>query len=277
MNLAALDRPRAPFGTRTVEVAERSAAGAYESLTLVDTTGPRPRAGQFYMLRSAGRWGGGEDGRPFLSRALSFARVLEVSGGVSLEFFFEVVGPGTERLAELSTGDAAVIAGPFGNGFALDDTRDAVLVAGGIGLAPIVALADEFGDGPRAAKVIAGMRTAEHAAAIDHFGLVCGLATDDGSVGKHGYVTELLEDELATGGDAVVHACGPAPMLEAVRAICTERSVLAQLAMEAPMACGFGACHGCVVETNAGYLRLCVDGPVVDASKLTSALAPEGG
>jgi NAD(P)H-flavin reductase len=90
-------------------------------------------------------------------------------------------------------------------------------------------------------------------------------------------VTDLLLAELDTGEDAVVYACGPPVMLEAVRAICAERGVPAQLALESGMACGFGACFGCVVPTRSGLVRLCLEGPVLDAGELESALVPGAG
>jgi NAD(P)H-flavin reductase len=100
------------------------------------------------------------------------------------------------------------------------------------------------------------------------------VATDDGSLGHHGLVTELLEAELERDGHAEVYACGPPAMLEAVRALCAGRGVPAQLALESGMACGFGACYGCVVPVRGGgYLRVCVDGPVVDAALLTEVPA----
>jgi NAD(P)H-flavin reductase len=94
------------------------------------------------------------------------------------------------------------------------------------------------------------------------------VATDDGSVGHHGLVTELLDLQA----EVEVFACGPSPMLEAVRAACADAGVPAQLAMESGMACGFGACFGCVVPTKAGYVRLCVDGPVLDAADLEEVI-----
>jgi dihydroorotate dehydrogenase electron transfer subunit len=121
------------------------------------------------------------------------------------------------------------------------------------------------------ATTLLGFRDESHAHGA---GLLKGasVATDDGTVGHHGLVTELLEDELADRGDEVeVYACGPPAMLEAVRAICTGRSVPAQLALESGMACGFGACFGCVVPTVDGYVRLCVEGPVLDAAELAGA------
>src|SRR5438045_3512447 len=118
--------------------------------------------------------------------------------------------------------------------------------------------------------VLLGFRSAAHAQAAALFPGAA-VATDDGSVGRHGFVTELLREEMDRDDQATVYACGPPPMLEAVRALCAERDVPAQLAMESGMACGFGACMGCVVPTKNGYVRLCVDGPVVDASELESA------
>jgi NAD(P)H-flavin reductase len=97
------------------------------------------------------------------------------------------------------------------------------------------------------------------------------IATDDGSVGHHGLVTDLLAAELDvdSGAAAIVYSCGPPRMLEAVRALCDARGVPAQLALEAGMACGFGACFGCVVAVrDGGYVRVCVDGPVLDAARL---------
>jgi NAD(P)H-flavin reductase len=121
-----------------------------------------------------------------------------------------------------------------------------------------------------------GFRDAAHAsgAALLHGASV---ATDDGSVGHHGLVTALLAAELDADPHAEVYACGPPPMLEAVRALCAERDVPAQLALESGMACGYGACFGCVVSTTDGYIRLCVDGPVIDAARLETALTPGAG
>jgi NAD(P)H-flavin reductase len=251
----------APLGRRLVDVSGRRALGSYFVLSCVDDEGPAPEPGQFYMLAAAERWGGGEDERPFLPRAFSYARAHEDG---TLYFMLEDVGPGTRRLAELRTGDGLWLLGPLGNTFVGGDRRP-VLVGGGVGTAPLVALSDRLGPD---AEVLLGFRDAEHAAGA---ALIPGarVATDDGSVGHHGLVTELLRAELREGDE--VFACGPPPMLEAVRALCAELDVPAQLAMESGMACGFGACFGCVVPTKAGYIRLCVDGPVVEAERLETA------
>jgi dihydroorotate dehydrogenase electron transfer subunit len=152
------------------------------------------------------------------------------------------------------------------------DGRTPVLVGGGIGTAPVLCLHDDIGpDVP----VLLGFRSAAHAEVARLFrGPEPKIATDDGSVGHSGLVTELMRDRL---DGAEVYACGPPPMLEAVRAICAEQDVPAQLAMESGMACGFGACFGCVVPTTDGYVRLCVDGPVLDADRLETALVAGAG
>jgi NAD(P)H-flavin reductase len=232
------------------------------------------------MLATEQGWGGGEAERPYLPRAFSYARAHPDG---RLDFLLEAVGPGTARLAAAEPGESLHLVGPLGEGFRLNaggrygdqngSIGDAILVAGGIGAAPILALSDSVPDAP----VLLGFRNAEYAQAAALFTNEPQLATDDGSKGRHALVTELLRerlDEAAAGGGVppTVYACGPPPMLEAVRALCAERDVPAQLAMESGMACGFGACFGCVVPTRDGYVRLCVDGPVVDAGDLDTAL-----
>jgi dihydroorotate dehydrogenase electron transfer subunit len=143
-------------------------------------------------------------------------------------------------------------------------------VGGGIGTAPLLCLQDELEGGTP--LVLLGFRSAAHAQAASLFAGEPAVATDDGSVGRQALVTDLLREQLAADPAATVFACGPPPMLEAVRALCAELAVPAQLALESGMACGFGACFGCVVPTRDGYLRLCVDGPVLEAEQLESAV-----
>jgi NAD(P)H-flavin reductase len=259
-------RTLAPLGRRRLEVLAREEVGAYVVLSVADPDGPAPDPGQFAMLAAAERWGGGADERPFLPRAFSVAR--RHAGG-RLDFVLEDVGPGTERLGALAPGDEVWLLGPLGRGFAPPRAeRRPVLVGGGVGIAPLMIWGDVLG--PRATTLL-GFRDAAHAAGA---ALLPGarVATDDGSVGHHGLVTELLRAELGAEGPAEVFACGPPPMLEAVRALCAERDVPAQLALESGMACGFGACFGCVVATRDGYVRLCVDGPVLDAATLAEVV-----
>ncbi len=267
-------RTLAPLGRRSAAVVANESIGPYRLISVLDAGGPAdPRPGQFYMLAAAEEWGGGDSERPYLPRAFSFARVGCDGGSARLDFLLEAIGPGTERLGTLRPGETMLITGPLGIGFrppAADDR--ALLVGGGIGVAPILCWRDELGS---SARVVLGFRTGAHAAAAGLFQGDPRVATDDGSVGRAALVTELLREELdAPGTPARVYACGPPPMLEGVRAICAERDVPAQLALESGMACGFGACFGCVVPTRAGYVRLCVDGPVIDAGELETALAP---
>ncbi len=258
--------PIAPFGRRAASVTAREEHGAYIVIRCRDAGGPRPRAGQFYMLTAGERWGGGEGERPFLPRAFSVLR----AGDGELQFLIEDVGPGTRRLCELRPGDSLLLVGPLGNGFAPPrEARAPLLVGGGVGIAPLAIWQDELGG---EASTLLGFRDAAHAAGAALL-TNTGVSTDDGSVGHHGLVTELLEDELdARADDVEVYACGPPAMLEAVRELCSDREVPAQLALESGMACGFGACFGCVVPTTDGYVRLCVDGPVLDSAKLRTAL-----
>jgi dihydroorotate dehydrogenase electron transfer subunit len=266
-----VNRQTAPFGRRAAIVNAREQHGAYVVIRCLDRHGPLPHAGQFYMLTAAERWGGGQGERPFLPRAFSVLR----AGAGELQFLIEDVGPGTRRLCELHSGEDLLLVGPLGNGFAPPrEGRAALLVGGGVGIAPLAIWQDQL---ERTATTLIGFRDRAHA----HGAVLLTdpvVATDDGSAGHHGLVTELLEDELAARADDVeVYACGPPPMLEAVRAICTDHGVPAQLALESGMACGFGACFGCVVPTVEGYVRLCVDGPVLDAEKLETALVAGAG
>jgi dihydroorotate dehydrogenase electron transfer subunit len=258
-------RTQAPLGRRLCRVTGREAVGPYVLVAAADPDGPEPAPGQFYMLSAAAGWGG-ESGRPHLGRAFSVCRTRDGR----LEFLLEAIGPGTERLAELDEGDGLWLVGPLGIGFTEPPAGSrALLVGGGIGIAPLVIWAEALaGPGLSSRLSLLGFRSGEYAEAAD---LVPGqmlVATDDGTGPDvhHGVVTDLLERELA--GTDVVYACGPPPMLEAVRRICVARGVEGQLALEAGMACGFGACFGCVVATRTGFRRLCLDGPVVRAAEL---------
>jgi dihydroorotate dehydrogenase electron transfer subunit len=261
-----VSRTTAPFGRRAATVTARETHGAYVVLSAHDPGGPSPRPGQFYMLATAQRWGGGKGERPFLPRAFSVLRTR----GSELQFLIEDVGPGTNRLCELEPGGELLLVGPLGNGFTRPrHDREPLLVGGGVGIAPLAIWQDELGVETPA---LLGFRDRAHAAGATLLNAPV-VATDDGSVGHHGLVTDLLQEEL---DDRIeVYACGPPAMLEAVREMCTEREVPAQLALESGMACGFGACFGCVVPTVEGYVRLCLDGPVLEAQRLRTA-APAG-
>ena len=205
--------------------------GAYTLLRL-ERGGLEPGIpGQFFMLEVPGR---------VLPRPMSLCQ----APADELSFLMEPIGPGTRALCALEPGFAIHVFGPLGNGFDLDVARP-LLVAGGIGIAPMPYVLDALGGD---APAILGFRSDRHAEAA------ASLLPGAEVVVEPRFVTELLPDEPHD-----VLACGPEPMLEAVRALVPS----AQLAWEAPMACGYGACYGCVVERDGHYVRLCVEGPVL--------------
>ena len=262
--------PTAPFGRRRCVVVSSRKVGAYVILELADRDGPPPSPGQFFMLTAGKGWGAGEDERPFLPRAFS------AMGGHDghLWFMLEDVGPGTHRLAAMLKGEPVWVTGPLGIGFSSpEDGRRAVLCGGGIDLPPLVMWSRALAADGVAPTLLLGFRDAAHAKVADAFDAVQ-VATDDGSVGHDGLVTELLSAELDRDPHAVVYSCGPPGMLEAVRQMCSERDIPAQLALESGMACGFGACFGCVVPLSAGgYARVCIDGPVMAAAAVAEVPA----
>jgi dihydroorotate dehydrogenase electron transfer subunit len=190
--------------------------------------------GQFFMLEAPGC---------LLPRPFSLC--LAPRG--ELAFLVDPIGPGTEALCALRPGDEIGVLGPLGHGYRLDVDRP-LLVGGGIGCAPLPYLVEQLGGSP---PVVLGFRSAEHAEAAK---LLPGAEVVIDPV----LVTELIEP----GFDVL--ACGPEPMLRAV----AELSPEAQLACEAPMVCGYGACYGCVVEIDGALKRLCLEGPVLDAHRL---------
>jgi len=204
------------------------AVGPY-ALVRVDRGGIDPGIpGQFFMLEAPGR---------VLPRPMSLCQAPQGE----LAFLLDPVGPGTKALAELEPGDRLHVFGPLGNGFRLDVARP-LLVGGGIGVAPFPFLSEALEHPP----AVLGFRSERHAEAAV---LVPNAEVVIDPV--------LVTDALPAGRDVL--ACGPEPMLEAVRALAPD----AQLAWEAPMACGYGACYGCVVEIDSALKRLCVEGPVL--------------
>jgi NAD(P)H-flavin reductase len=192
--------------------------------------------GQFFMLTPPGR---------LLPRPMS----LCTAPPGELGFLIDPIGPGTCALCALRRGDALSVLGPLGNGFDLDIARP-LLVGGGIGVAPFPYLSEQLGSPP----AVLGFRSAWHAEAS-------ALVPNAEVVLEPTYVTEAMP----AGHDVL--ACGPEPMLEAVRRLAPD----SQLAWEAPMACGYGACYGCVVQIDGELKRLCVEGPVLCDSSTRAA------
>jgi NAD(P)H-flavin reductase len=275
----------APFGRRLCQVTRNLASGGYRIFSALDPAGPEPAAGQLYMLAAESGWGG-DQGRPYLARAFSVADAGRTDTGVRLDFLVQAVGPGTSRLAELEAGEGLWIHGPLGRPFSppkelADGAAGGILVGGGIGVAPLAIWRRQLLAAGIPARVLLGFRDRTNSGGLDLFD--CSeirLASEDGHTGHHGYVTDLLA-VLLEGDDArsgAVYACGPPAMLEAVRVMCAERGVRCELAMEAPMACGFGACFGCAIPlSDGGYMRLCVDGPVIRGDQIETALVPGSG
>ena len=212
-----------------LEVVANEAVGPYSLIRLRRSRLRPGTPGQFFMLEAPGR---------VLPRPFSLC--LAPKG--ELAFLVDAVGPGTRAIASLETGCAIRVTGPLGNGFDLS-VRRPLLVGGGIGVAPFPYLSERLGGPP----ALLGFRTAHHAEAA-------ALVPNAEVVLDPTLVTEALPGDP---GDVL--ACGPEPMLDAVE----ELAPGAQLAREARMACGYGACYGCVVERDGRYVRLCVEGPVV--------------
>ena len=281
----AAERVLAPPGRRMTEVVANTASGSYRIFSALDRDGPMPRAGQFYMLTAGRNWSA-RDERPFLPRAFAVADAASQDGGVRLDFLVDGVGPGTERLAALEPGEGLWVTGPLGRPFSMpgelsSGAPGAILVGGGIGVATLAIWRRELLEAGVPARVLLGFRDRAHAGGLELFD--CSevrLASEDGHSGHRGYVTDLLA-VLLEGDDAAsaaVYACGPPAMLEAVRRMCAAAGVAAELAMEAPMACGFGACMGCAVPlAGGGFMRLCVDGPIVAAGEIETALVAGSG
>jgi dihydroorotate dehydrogenase electron transfer subunit len=242
--------------------------------------------GQFVMIRLA------DCNDPLLARPLAlYDTVLaegEGSAAVGIDIVYLVVGKMTSRLADLAAGQPLEVWGPLGNGFAAGNVEPLVMVAGGIGQTPFLALAREalgqrqYGDParivPRAPRVTLcyGARTKDYLAGIDDFerlGVEVRVSTDDGSAGHHGMVTDLVEQAMANSLGGRVVCCGPERMMEAVAGITSAGGIRCQVSLETPMACGLGICFSCVArvrdaEGGWDYRRMCVEGPVFDAERI---------
>jgi dihydroorotate dehydrogenase electron transfer subunit len=225
----------------------------------------RARPGQFVMVRSLGTWD------PLLPRAFSVYHA-DAEGGC-IDILYREVGNGTRRLRLHEPGQMVHVWGPLGNHFPLPAGDRVVLVGGGVGVPPMVFWAEYLAalSVPMEIVALVGAAKKEFLVGLDHFRrarAVIRTATDDGSHGHRGFVTELMPQFLE-GGRADIYACGPMPMLAAVARMAERHAAPAYLALEAPMACGMGACLGCTVPLTAGgYARVCTEGPVFNASAI---------
>tara|TARA_R110002095_G_scaffold152023_4_gene131614 strand:- start:404 stop:1276 length:873 start_codon:yes stop_codon:yes gene_type:complete len=242
--------------------------------------------GQFFMVREPGV----NDpllGRPF---ALYDTCLDETGQPTGFDFGYVVIGKLTSRMTHWQPGDQVEVWGPLGNGFPQPGSGALAMVAGGIGQTPFLATAREalgqrkygepqrqLAEFPSSVSLLYGARSQEYLAGLDDFrlpGLEVNVATDDGSYGHHGFVTDLLQQQIdGPAPPATIFCCGPEPMMEAVSRMAIAAGITCWLSLETPMACGFGACFSCVAKVRISdeewdYRRTCVEGPVFNAESL---------
>ncbi|MFT5169629.1 MAG: dihydroorotate dehydrogenase electron transfer subunit [Lysobacterales bacterium] len=218
------------------------------------------KPGQFVHIRTS-------DGfEPFFRRPFSVYQAKKY-----VEVFYEIVGPGTQLMGAMKKGDDIDVIGAVGSTFTIPTkkTKQVVMVAGGIGVAPFAMFADVLRKKNKDVEMILlyGGRTKEHVYPMKEFkanGVKVHVATDDGSVGVKGRVSKLF-DKIDFNEEATrIYTCGPHPMMHAVQTLAKEHNLKGEAACEEVMACALGACLGCAIETTEGYKTVCYDGPVFD-------------
>jgi dihydroorotate dehydrogenase electron transfer subunit len=233
--------------------------GAFTALELVApsvTAAASP--GQFVMVTVPG-------GGFLLRRPLSLFTVHHDRAGLLIE----ARGAGSEKLAGLEVGETLALAGPLGSAFPTQGVTTALLVGGGIGCAPLQYLADVLTAGGAGVTGVFGFRDFRAARAAGAFAIErLWVATEDGAVGRRGTVMDVLA-ALDVPPNTVVYACGPAPMIGAVQRWTLREGLRGYASLEAHMACGTGSCHGCVVDTTRGQVRVCSEGPVFALDEVT--------
>ncbi len=212
--------------------------------------------------------------RPYLRRAYSVADADPVRG--EIELLVRTIGPGTAGLEELPEGSFAGLLGPLGNGFSLENlgqTQRVAVVAGGIGAAPFPLLFRALSQARVRADFYLGGRNAEELSLAARFeGVVPGetvLASDDGSLGERGFVTEAFRRHAAPARYSRLFACGPMPMFAALARVASDLGLPSEFSTEAAMGCGFGACLGCVIPgTEKPFLISCTEGPILSPERI---------
>ncbi len=200
---------------------------------------------------------------PFLRRPLA---ILHYEDG-RLELLYKVKGKGTTEMAGKKKGDELSVLGPLGKGFSVPaEGEDVMYVAGGTGVPPLMALAEHLKKG----RMIVGARSKADIPLWERMNKIRGVdvqaATEDGSLGRKGLVTDVVEDELSGTKPRVIYACGPNPMLKKISQQARKAGARCEVSLEEYMGCGFGVCSACAVKTVAGNQRVCMQGPVFDAA-----------
>jgi len=219
---------------------------------------PASIPGQFVMVRV----GASDD--PFLRRPLAIFR----HNDSMLELLYKPKGKGTILLSQMKPGRKISVLGPLGNGFGVPDHgQDIIYIAGGTGLPPMLALSEHI----RRGMIFVGVRSKTELGILDKLGCLDGdnvmVSTQDGSYGYKGLVTDLVQSQIDFfKRPFIIYACGPIGMLKATKAIATGVNARCEISLEERMACGFGVCSGCIVNTCNGNKRVCRDGPVFDAN-----------
>jgi dihydroorotate dehydrogenase electron transfer subunit len=290
----------------------------YRMVVGLDAFGPT-RPGQFVQLQCRGlaeqitsreilwrpeqplRLGQPElaDREPFLRRPLSLGGRRDTDGGVELDIIYRTIGAGTRWLARSPAGTQLSLIGPLGNAFAISGEKPlAVVIGGGVGIPPMIYLAEALAEARKQVVAFSGARTAAMlpltfmpdidvspqghptpcVEEFDEYRIPSVIATDDGTAGFAGTASEAFRNWLNAHGPAaqetVVYCCGPEPLMQAVGDICVSREIQCQLALERHMACGMGTCQSCVCKIRAtneqgwAYKLCCTDGPVFDAGEI---------
>jgi dihydroorotate dehydrogenase electron transfer subunit len=254
------------------------APGHYRiSLCLPDAFG-MPHPGQFIMIRETGRE------EPLLSRPFSVYGFRKNNDRVILDLLYRVIGRGTAFFSHLKEKASVSVLGPLGQGFTMPPSgRNVIFAAGGVGVAPLTFLLQEFRKGASGFKeagitAYVGAKTAALLVGMDRLEGFCNLriSTDDGSSGYRGTVTDLLERDLRSypPDTTWIYGCGPSGMIRSLSRIVRATPIRCQVSLEERMACGFGACLGCAVKTTdhqgiTNYRRVCHEGPVFDILELS--------
>lgn len=233
--------------------------GLYDFIVKAPEIAREAKAGQFVHILC-----GGES---YLRRPIS---ICETRGGEFVRFIFEVRGEGTRALALKHPGETIDLLGPLGNGFDSSLAGDGIilLIGGGIGIFPLYQLAKDL---KGKATAILGFRSESNVVMAQEFAKTCKnlfVATDDGSCGYHGFVTDILKNIAENNEISAMYTCGPKMMMKIVSDVAKEYNIPAQVSMEERMGCGIGACVTCTCRANGENKRVCKDGPVFDAREV---------